>query len=246
MSGSAVVADLARTPLKLGVLIIGSLIWDSSDVRRRWRAERLNVTSRTRVAVPICYGRKSESRGKSYTMVFSRRFLDADPTGHAIVVPCRQDVSATDDLIEEAERLWGAERNCSRCDCVSGDWGCVSVIENENNRLPETLRKGWTQHVAGRRGYGKICGPGDEPSSVGYDGFLTIPWPLRGSDLQVDALLATATKPHTKHPKPLEVAEAWSKGKGKYYIDYFLNNSAHGITTPQDSRIEDHLRKLWK
>lgn len=247
MSDSAVTAapDRRREPLKVGILIIGSLIWDSCDARRKWRAKRLNVTSRTPVSVPIRYGRKSESRGDSYTMVFSPN-LKQDLYGRAIVVPCRRDVSGIDDLIEEAEWLWAAERNSSRCDCVSGGWGCVSVVEDDANRLPEELRDGWKNHVSDRKGYGEMHGPGEESSPVDHDGFLTIPWPLRGTELHLDALLATATKPNTKYPEPLEVAKAWSVGKGKRYIEYFLNNCAHGITTCQDGYIEDHLKSLWE
>jgi len=244
---SVVATDPARRPLKLGILIVGSLIWDSIDVRRKWRAERLNVTSRTPVPVPIRYGRRSQSRGDSYTMVFSRS-LDPDLLGQAIVVPCRGQVSDIGDLVAEAEWLWAAERNCSRCSCVSGNWGCVSVVENENKKLPKTLRGGWTQHVSGRTGYGEMCGPAGEPSAAGRDGFLEIAWPLENSELHLDAILATATKPveDTRYPEPLEVAEAWSEGKGKCYIEYFLNNRAHGITTLQDVAIENHLRRLWK
>ncbi|MCY4637371.1 MAG: hypothetical protein OXG04_23205 [Acidobacteria bacterium] len=181
-------------------------------------------------------------------MVFSRSLLEADPLGQAIVVPCRRVVSDISDLVAEAEWLWAAERNCSPCDCVSGKWGCVSVVENGNNGLPEKLRKDWVQHVFGKPGYGKMSGPGDEPSPVGDDGFLAIPWPLDCSELELDLLLATATKPveDKKYPEPPEVAKAWSEGKGKRYIEYFLNNRAHGITTYQDADIEEHLKSLWK
>ena len=52
----------------------------------------------------------------------------------------------------------------------------------------------------------------------------------------MDILLATATKPRGKNgknqfPEPHEAADAWSECESKYYIDYFLNNRAHGITS---------------
>ena len=255
ISDSAVTTEQDAMALKLGILIIGSLIWDSTDVRRTWRANRLNLPSRTWVPAPIRYGRRSQSRGSSYTMVFSRG-LHADWLGQAIVVPCRGGVSSTRDLVDEAQWLWAAERNCSRCGCVSGDWGCVSVVENENRKLPSALRQGWTQHVSGRPGYGRMCGPGGEQSAVGEDGFLAIPWPLEGSDLELDLLLSTTTKPvnEATYPDADVIAEAWSpRGdkneelkQGSHYIEYFLNNRAHGITTFQDVAIEGHLRRNWR
>lgn len=54
-------------PLTAGVLIIGSLLWDSEKERPAWRAARLDVAGAQTVTAPIRYGRLSESR---YTMVF--------------------------------------------------------------------------------------------------------------------------------------------------------------------------------
>ena len=86
---------------------------------------------------------------------------------------------------------------------------------------------------------------------VDKDGFLKIPWPKSegGSDLGVDALLATATNPTIVggcYPLAPEIAKAWDTRDGKNYIDYFCKNRAHGIKTFQDTKIEDRLRKLWQ
>jgi hypothetical protein len=70
--------------LRTGVLVVGSLDWESTiyggafvatldPVRSNWRKTRLKVDKRSTqyVRVPIRYGRLSESRGNTYTMVFS-------------------------------------------------------------------------------------------------------------------------------------------------------------------------------
>src|SRR5205809_2973005 len=91
--------------LGAGILVIGSLFWDTS--RQGWRDERLHMAASEAVTAPIRYGRRSRNRGNTYTMVFSR---SAQP-GQAIVVPCRNIVRSAVDLIAEAEQLWAAERN---------------------------------------------------------------------------------------------------------------------------------------
>ena len=94
--------------VKIGVLIIGSLFWDPSDPRKKWRCERLDpLVAKRHVRAPIRYGRKSSTRGNSYTMVFSAGLCEKK-FGQAIVVPCRRPVRDTDDLVEEAVYLWAA------------------------------------------------------------------------------------------------------------------------------------------
>jgi hypothetical protein len=43
----------------VGVLLIGSLVWDGKEHRRKWRTERLDFEYLIFVKVPIRYGRKS-------------------------------------------------------------------------------------------------------------------------------------------------------------------------------------------
>lgn len=63
--------DAAENGFSLGVLMIGSLYWDCSSIRKKWRRTRLDMDREQHVCVPIRYGRCSQSRGMSYTMVFS-------------------------------------------------------------------------------------------------------------------------------------------------------------------------------
>jgi hypothetical protein len=81
--------------LTAGVLIIGSLVWDSEKGRSAWRDKRLNMAEAQTVTAPIRYGRLSESRGHSYTMVLSRLC----PVGQAKLVPCSHTISSLQDLL---------------------------------------------------------------------------------------------------------------------------------------------------
>ena len=83
-------------PLTVGILIIGSLLWDKRQ--QAWRNARLDMASIDSVTAPIRYGRLSSSRGNTYTMVFSR----GCDTGQGAVVRCMHPVSSVDDLISEA------------------------------------------------------------------------------------------------------------------------------------------------
>lgn len=97
---------------KVGILIIGSLFWDTEPARQYWRNSRLLLNSAQQVYAPIRYGRKSSSRNDTYTMVFSRLCVRRDyGFGKALAVPCRHDITSTDDLMAEAQALWAAEVN---------------------------------------------------------------------------------------------------------------------------------------
>ena len=240
--------------MKIGVLLIGSLYWDAEH-RKTWRDKHLEQDAKQYVKqyvrVPIRYGRRSKSRGCSYTMVFSAGLCEKK-FGQAIVVPYNNHVNSIENLFEEAEYLWAAERNsCNRNHHISArcGWGCVALLENPIRPIPEELRDGWTKRVSRESCYGQLMNSANgEEVVVDKDGFLKIPWPKSedGSDLGVDALLATATNPTIVggcYPLAQQIADAWNTRDGKNYIDYFCKNRAHGIETFQDDEIEGLLRE---
>ncbi len=57
--------------LRGGVIIIGSLLWDNKISRQEWRKNDLYNRNRFKVNVPIRYGRCSDTRNNTYTMIFS-------------------------------------------------------------------------------------------------------------------------------------------------------------------------------
>ena len=240
---------------RVGVLIIGSLYWDPACHRNNWRRDCLNLDGEPDVvSAPIRYGRRSGSRGCSYTMVFSLSLVP-DKIGRAIVVPCRRTVRSASDLVDEAVRLWTAEtkdgKNSDRRISAKDGWGCVALVVNPQRPKAAELCDGWAERVAKEHCYGPLGSAAGEKVAVDATGFLGIPWPISedGSDLEVDVLLAMATDPTIddgRYPCGQQIADAWNTRKGRNYVDYFCKNRAHGIKTFQDDIIEARLRELWQ
>src|SRR5205823_8142389 len=62
----------APPELRVGILVIGSLLWDIDSERVDWRHKRLDVNRSRKVLAPIRYGRLSQSRSDTFTMVISK------------------------------------------------------------------------------------------------------------------------------------------------------------------------------
>jgi hypothetical protein len=214
--------------LSVGVLIIGSLYWDTTGGRVRWRAERLEKDREWLVKAPIRYGRFADQRG-TYTMVFSS--LPDDQLGHAKVVQCRKTVSTLRDLVEEAEWLWAAESKSPRNRNISSGWGCVALLCHPERRIPLDFLEGWARHVAANSG-------ADSARLVNDRGILQISWPVLvdGSGLNpLDLLLATSNSPKPL-PPPDPAVEAIACGF-RAKDEYFRENRRNGIQTFQDDDI---------
>ena len=230
----------AGNGISLGVLIIGSLYWDRSAERRIWRRDHLDLNEKQYVRAPIRYGRRSQKRGRTYTMVFSESLSEAD-FGRAIVAASR-----SQDLVEAARSLWAAEGGTSG---TSGTWGCVGLLRNRDSRLPTEQCERWRELVAADPHYKRLASAKDDPVAVEETGLLSIPWPklADGSTLGFDALLATATRPTLddgRYPTASDVAAAWDTPEGNSHVRYFCENRKNGIRTFQDDEIERHLRRL--
>ena len=127
--------------MRLGILIIGSLYWDPSRVRCRWRQNRLSCTSEHKVRVPIRYGKRAaKNRGNTYTMVFAKSCSEDAKLGIGIVVPARAECCEPEHLLEEAEHLWAAERNCE--EIQAGIHFLVSLLTSLSaTGLPENFSR---------------------------------------------------------------------------------------------------------
>ena len=229
-------------PLSGGILIIGSLLWD--ERREAWRNLRLDMNSAEPVTAPIRYGRRSQTRGNTYTMVFS----SGCEAGRAKLVRYSHTVVSIGDLISEAEHLWAAEQNATPNAELSAGWGCVTLLHNPERPLSETFLTGWADRISRNRNYGNMTQPATERRLVSPGGLLEIAWPRRvadGSAVPLDFLLATATCPTLtnmppSYPSAEEIAAAWNADT-QGHVEYFWKNRDHGICTFQDDEISARL-----
>ncbi|PTW63179.1 hypothetical protein C8N35_1011230 [Breoghania corrubedonensis] len=211
--------------MKCGILIIGSLYWDDANGRADWRKDRLSTSASIPVRAPIYYGRKSRSRGDTYTMTFRGN----DPSGVATLVPCLREIERIEDLKDEAAALWKAEAPQSRSGAIGSGWGCVGALLG-SDEARESLGRAWNAHFRKIRGEGlSVVGPGGE---------LDLAWPetVTGQPADMDIILATATLPEAEPPTAQTLADAWL-GQNGGYERYFLENIRHGIRTVHDLEI---------
>lgn len=244
--------------MKLAVLAIGSLFWDDdSDARVAWRSSRLRRSAHIPVSVPIRYGRKSEGRENTYTMVISRLCMRSDyGMGVGLAIPCQERSRSEKNLIEEAEFLWAAEeKQCSPSGRIARDWGSVALLANPKSSIPTGVLDAWSKRVGREVEWGQISCTDSEKATVKRDGTLNVPWPLStdsGAPAPFDLLLATANDPEIdkdapRYPSVDTVAQAWLKNKNRR-VDYFFKNLRSGIRTYQDGRIARRLlgdRERW-
>ena len=232
-------------PLNVGILIIGSLLWDSEEDRPAWRNARLEIGSALAVTAPIRYGRLSgKKRGHTYTMVFSRLC----EIGQGKVVRCSHTVSSATDLIAEAEHLWKVEQSDADAGRIAANWGCVALLCNPARNIPEGILRGWADRVGREHGYGHVSQTQEEGRLVTDDGLLLIDWPRLvegGAPVSLDLLLVTANDPRVTVASPTypgveTIANAWNTAASEY-AEYFWKNLDHGIRTFQDDEIRARL-----
>ena len=238
---------------RVAILVIGSLMWDQKPHRQQWRDARLRVCNRVHLTVPIRYGRKSSTRGDTYTMVFSQLMCYPEKMGMGIAIPCARRIRCTSDLIEEAKALWAAEQppKNDTHDAISAKWGCVGIVPNPKYSQRHVVVGEWLDEYKKNKHnrYPQLeTACGEEPI-LGNGGILNIPWPQTEMGEYYDGadiLLATATAPTIcdgKYPSPKEIAQAWKADTNKY-ICYFRKNRMYGIVTSEDEQIEEVLKNL--
>ncbi len=218
------------------VLIVGSLWWDiENETRANWQKHSLEIAKAKKVFAPIRYGKLSETRSNTYTMVFSQS-CSGDRIGKALLVPFQKSITTIGDLKIEAQELWKAEGGIS--DRIAGTWGAVGLLVNPESNLPAEMIDRWKSLYKGQRRKPDFKPIGDEPSSLSDDGMLMLQWLEDVENKKVtefDFILATATLPNVQeYPSADVIAQACSNN---HYTEYFDKNQAHGITTFQDEEI---------
>jgi hypothetical protein len=265
--------------LKIGILVVGSLDWESkcypdchqlnfgkwkgvAKHRQDWRTDRL-TNNECHVQVPIRYGRCSESRAWTYTMVFSPEY--GHRQGKAKIIECKRRVTEFGELKTEATELWWAEGSGrgNRTGAISASWGRVVLIKPHSflssiAQDPKELRdrQELLTRWAGLPASTIEFSAGDRAAVASgapiNDGCLQIAWPSQVNErpADFDLLLATATLPQVNingiittgvYPDITMVANAWRNSSGDAY--YFWFNRLRGICTDDDDEIARRIAK---
>ncbi|OMP75505.1 hypothetical protein [[Flexibacter] sp. ATCC 35208] len=230
---------------KGGVIIIGSLLWEDTPIRHKWKTLNLeNVATKRLVSVPIRYGRQSSTRSDTYTMIFSNN--SSTQQGQAFILGFKDEIKNARMLERQAFALGAAEGfEPIGIPSINKSWGTVGLLVNPNidtkdKRNADVVRNWW------RNLYQKYSETFDhlqyriddnEIPVIDKNGFLQIPWTEEMNDF--DFLIATPVVPKPKRLlTPKEISEQMNIKK---YRTYFDKNRDNDIQTFQDLEILEHL-----
>ncbi|MBE9461944.1 hypothetical protein ACFP1I_23445 [Dyadobacter subterraneus] len=232
---------------KGGVIIIGSLLWEETPIRQKWKALNLqSVDFKQMVSVPIRYGRQSSMRSDTFTIIFSNHI--STQKGQAYILGFKERIKNANNLQSQAfalgavEGFWETENPS-----INKRWGTVGLLINPNIDLKDkknadVIRNWWTklyQTYTETFDNSQYRIEDSEAPVIDKNGFLQIPWTSEMDDF--DFLIATpiAPKPH----KLLTSKEIALQMIAKNYRTYFDKNRENKIHTFQDLEILKHLDK---
>jgi hypothetical protein len=230
-----------KVTFKGGVLIIGSLLWDLSEIRQKWRSEDLNLSDKIQIELPIRYGRVSKSRNCTYSMVYSSDCKIKNKLGKGYFVPFQNESTSIEEILNLAKSVIDSEHNKYKdLNRFNWSWGCLGIAFNptlEENKKNKILSS-W------KAKYGNGFNPkeykvGDETPIITKSGVLLIDWMPQLDDFEF--IIGTATKPQLEeYPSSDKIAERMIVNE---YNDYFRENRKELITTYQDTEILDKLNQ---
>jgi hypothetical protein len=227
--------------LRGGVIMIGSLWWDSSLVRRTWRDKYLSAPDKyCFVDFNIRYGRQAGTRSNTYTMIYNNH--PSTQVGKAIVWPFKYQVQQYAYLEEQAYAIALAEGICEgQAFKLVADWGAVAILVNP--KLEEThareLKHKWQELYGTVRVDSKQYAIEGEQPVIDDKGFFQLDW--RPEMDQFDFLIGTAIVP--KPHRLLCAKEIACNFIDQHYRTYFDNNLHAGLRTFQDEEILFYLEK---
>lgn len=228
----------AEIKLKGGILIVGSLWWDPE--REDWRNMHLNTKAKIYVPAPIRYGKISNSRNCTYTMVFSTEYDVEGKRGQAMFVPFGNNPLDWASLHTQSVALIKAERNKNTIDSTHyyWDWGTLGICFNPKveKKDQDILLVNWTKRFTGFES--QEYKSGKETSVMNKDGCLLFVWPEALNEY--DFLVATAIKP--VQPVYADVKKIVERMVVNEYTEYFDKNRAALITTIDDDNIIKELK----
>lgn len=227
-----------------GTIIIGSLLWDITPKRVKWRRLCLkDIATKIPVKVKIRYGRQSQTRSNTYSMIFSNHpttsFGQGAILGFKEVIKSFRGLEKQAFALASAEGLWGGNPSLNKT------WGTVGLLLNPNidtkNKVgADIIRTKW---AALYQNYNDTFDPtnyriDNENSVIDKNGFLQLEWT---EEMNVfDFLIATPVVPTKVLLTAKQVADKMIE---KNNTEYFDNNTANSITTFQDNDIKHLLRR---
>jgi len=234
-----------KITLNGGVLIIGSLYWEDSDLRKKWRNEFIDFPNYQHIALPIRYGRISNTRNCTYTMVYSSDCKPVQQIGQGLVVPFRGNPVDTQELERQTKMMIDAEHNTTvDFDRYNWSWGALGIAVNPkwnaetaaNLEMKRQLLASWSTHFG--KGFNtEEYRVGNEEPILSKKGELLIDWKEEMNDF--DFVIGTAVKPELKnYPDPTQIVV---RMKVNEYDTYFNKNTESGIMTFQDTSIRELL-----
>lgn len=184
---------------KAGVIIVGSLLWEETPERVKWRNLCLQMEQKLPVSVPIRYGRKSSSRKDTYTMIFSNN--PSTKLGQAFIVEIKDEIKNFGILEKHAFAMASAEKIWKKEPSLITTWGTVGLlinpkIDTKGKVNADLIRSRWQQLYQTYNSFDPSnynISPDDVPV-INQHGFLQIPWTDQMNNF--DFLLATPTVPN--------------------------------------------------
>lgn len=226
-----------------GVLIIGSLMWEESKIREEWRRNNLDVNKSKLINLPIRYGRISQSRNCTHSMIFSSECKVPDKIGKGYFIPFKEEMTIGQ-ILEQGKFMIDAEHNrVTKLTRFNWGWGCLGIAFNP--RISEDKLENFSSRWSEKYGNGfnpnqyKI---GEEEPVVSKEGCLKIDW--QDELEETEFIIGTATKPNVKeYPRARKIAQKMLVNE---YDLYYRNNQNVSIKTFQDEEIELEINKLSK
>lgn len=225
---------------KGGAIIKGSLFWENTPTREKWRNLFLEpLENKIPTKLRIRYGRESRTRDNTYTMIVTNH--NSTDYGTAFIVPFKKRIKNARILEEQAfamagvEGLWKKDKSS-----LNKNWGTVGLMINpelEKNRNLQIIKERWGEIYSDYNFDNSVFTIENEKDIINKNGIIDIDWTFEMKDF--DFLILTLTVPNPK--RLLTSKEIAERIKGSGYKEYFENNIKNGIVTFQDIEIKKIL-----
>ena len=231
-----------KLDLRGAVIIIGSLYWDDSKIRKGWRDKFLRMKQGKKIDLPIRYGRQSSTWHNTYTMVLS---VKCPKLGRGYAVPFNKPTKTLKDLKKQALSIASAERNKKNVATFDWCWGSLGILLNpalkSRNFDPKPLLNSWAAWYSSDFSHARYRLGKTEKPSIEKTGILSVEWP---KNMKFDFLIATVIKPknNKRYPSAQEIANAMHRAS---CYNYFVQNRQKGIETFQDKKILKFLKTKY-